>query len=369
MTKAKDLAGLLDPTGKITSPDLGPGLALSGGLSVNGTITANSFSGNGAGLTSVGGGGNTYNNISVFTSNGTFNVPPSTTRMRVILVAGSPGNPGASGYNGTATGPAVLISNGGSGGVGGTGGTTSFGSIVTVTPTSSSNTDPLPLSVTSDFPTISTRIPTFTTSNSTGVFLLNNVSSSYATSTPPSFVFGNPSGVVKYFYGPFAASYPVVVGAGGAGGGGGGGGAAAASNPTGGLPPGLGVASNGTAASGTTAGAGGAGAPTNGFVYASGGGGGGGGGAGGNIPTPGGAGAPGGSTPVGAPLTGSPGLAGTTGTPLVPLTNSRAPGGQGGAGRNGNSCCPCYGGYSFTSGTGGTGGTGGYSGIVIVEYN
>jgi hypothetical protein len=77
-----------------------------------------------------------YASMNVFTSPGTFNIPPTTTRIKVTVVGGGGGTPGSSGApmpQGEGWAATAPGGSGGAGGAGGTGGTTSFGSYATAT--------------------------------------------------------------------------------------------------------------------------------------------------------------------------------------------------------------------------------------------
>lgn len=81
----------------------------SGNVSVAGTVTASSFSGDGSSLSGIAGG---FSNMDVITSTGTWTNPGSVTKVKVTVVGGGGG--GAGGYRGP------VQCGGGGGGAGGT---------------------------------------------------------------------------------------------------------------------------------------------------------------------------------------------------------------------------------------------------------
>ena len=128
--------------GTIDSADFGPGVitapAIASGavtsakldtsLSIPGTMTATSFSGDGSSLTGIAGG---FSNMDVFTSSGTWTNPGNVTKVKVTVVGG-----GGGGGGGSHTG---LVGRGVSGGVGGGGG----GSAIEVIPFPSATNVPV----------------------------------------------------------------------------------------------------------------------------------------------------------------------------------------------------------------------------------
>ena len=264
-----------------------------------------------------------FSNMTVFTSPGTFNIPPSTTKLKVTVVGGGAGTPGSPTTNGGL--PNI------SGGAGASGSVTSFGSYQTATGGT------VPASGTA--PGADLIID--------GQYIGKYGSTGKATSDFSSLA-GNFHGIggygVKIISAPFPVTIvPVTVGVGGGGGGGGG-------SPS--CVPNAGTA--GSAASGVNGGPGGPGGPNPAPMQIGGAGGGGGGGAAGwSVGTGGTAGARG-PGPSGPFFPAS--QAGTPGTGPF----NRVGGGSGGNGGGGAYCGGC--------GAGGPGGSGGHSGIVIVEF-
>jgi len=274
-------------TGTITGPQIAPGVIPSGGFS----------------------------NMTIFTSPGTFNIPPSTTKLKVTVVGGGAGQPGF-----PSTGPSNP------GGAGASGAPSSFGSYQTATGGS---------------------VPASGTAPGADLILDGKTLGKYG-STLVGYQVASPfAGMGGYGERILSAPFPVTAVPVSIGAGGGGGGGAGSFN-------GNGIAGQGGfAASGITGGAGGNGAGPVGFPYQAGGGGGGGGGAAGAPVGNGGGAGSAGQTMPGYPLA----VAGTPGTGPF----NRFGGGTGGPGGLG---------YSFegTPGGGGTGGGAGHSGIVIVEF-
>ncbi len=277
-------------TGTITGPQIAPGVIPSGG----------------------------FTNLSVFTSPGTFNIPPSTTKLKVTVVGGGAGVPGTPSAQSRA------------GGAGATGGPSSFGSYQTATGGS---------------------VPASGTAPGADLILDGQLFGKYgssivsvtAVSTPIGFVdiagaspFAGRGGYgEKIISAPFpVTAVPITVGPGGGGGGGGG-------------SDGTGAGGAGQAGSGANGGNGGAGGNSPPSL-SKGAGGGGGGGAAGIVGTAGAAGT------MGTGVGGGPAQAGTPGTGPF----NRFGGGAGGAGGVG-------GGEGSNAGNGGAGA---HSGIVIVEY-
>lgn len=263
-----------------------------------------------------------FSNMTVFTSPGTFNIPPSTTKLKVTVIGGGAGGPGFAGSNSSFLG--------GPGGAGASGSATSFGSYQTAT---------------------GGTVPASGTAPGADLIIDGAYFGKYGSSgNAPTFAaasssFSGMGGYgIKILSAPFpVTSVPVTIGIGGGGGGGGGG------SGNGPVPaPSL----AGSAASGATGGAGGIGGPFGGCPSSgAGGGGGGGGGASGSTVGTGGAAGPKG--PGGNPAS-TPGAAGTPGTGPF----NRMGGGNGGSAGIGVNCAA----------QGGVGGTAGHSGIVIVEF-
>lgn len=146
-------------TGAVTADKIGSGAVtsakLDANISVPGTVTATSFSGDGSSLTGIAGG---FSNMEVFTSPGTWTNPGNVTKVKVTVVGGgggggggpSPANIKHGGPGGAAGGTSIEVisfpsatnvpvtrGGGGTGGpqpVGGnSGGTSSFGSYCSAT--------------------------------------------------------------------------------------------------------------------------------------------------------------------------------------------------------------------------------------------
>ena len=305
--------------GAVTGPKIGPA-----------TITAPNIA---PGVIPSGG----FSSMQVFTSPGTFNIPPSTTKLKVTVVGGGAGAPGAPAPTISLPGGACVppsIYPGVAGGAGASGSITSFGAYQTATGGTVSGTGTAPgADLILD-----------------GALYTGRYGTSGLNFTTPSGSFnamnflGMGGNGIKIISAPFpVTTVPVTIGTGGGGGGGGGG-----TNDSGGQ----GIA--GTAASGLNGGAGGNGSnnPTNGGGA---GGGGGGGAAGASVGTGAAGGSRGGSFGPYVPQI-PPGSAGAPGTGPF----NRTGGGTGGAAGAVTG--------SMISGPGGAGGAGGHSGIVIVEF-
>lgn len=265
-----------------------------------------------------------FSNMTVFTSPGTFNIPPSTTKLKVTVVGGGAGSPGA------VSDPAVPPFQ--PGGAGAAGAVSSFGSYQTATGGT------VPASGTAPGADLIVDGKLIGKYGSTGIGLTTPFPCGVRNVSP----FAGMGGYgVKIISAPFpVTTVPITIGIGGGGGGGGGG----TNNVSGAGTP-------GTAASGANGGAGGNGAPNSPGQPVGAGGGGGGGASGSTAGTGGAAGSRG--TGPGSPIT-PLASAGTPGTGPF----NRNGGGAGGANGVGVNC----------AGSGGFGGAGGHSGIVIVEF-
>lgn len=287
-----------------------------------------------------------FSNMQVFTSPGTFNIPPSTTKLKVTVVGGGAGSPGGFLTNVTAAA-----------GVGASGSPSSFGAYQTATGGSATTSGTAPGA---DLIIDGQSLGKYGSSGNTA---LNQGYNTFAPVMSPNLIsnaynhgtgaynlnpFAGKGGYgVKIISGPFpVTTVPVTIGVGGGGGGGGGGRGDLGLTGTAGSP-----------GSGVNGGAGGNGSPSTGTSFV-GGGGGGGGGAGGFCVGTGGA--------AGSRGTGSPNAPATTlataGQPGAGPFN-RFGGGSGGSGGFQNALC-CR--PEMLSGAGG--GAGGHSGIVIVEF-
>ena len=287
-----------------------------------------------------------FSNMQVFTSPGTFNIPPSTTKLKVTVVGGGAGTPG--GFRTFITAAA---------GTGASGSPSSFGAYQTATGGSVTTAGTAPgADLILDGQSLGRYGSSGNTALNQGFTGPNNGCSliTYVTNalTAGSNIYnlnpfaGKGGYGVKIISAPFpVTTVPVTVGIGGGGGGGGG-------SRSGSCV----VGTAGSSASGVYGGAGGNGGNASGTALV-GAGGGGGGGAGGFCVGAGGA--------AGARGTGSPSA------PVTTLATAGQPGagtvnklGGGSGGNGGWQNCSC----SFLANGGAGGGSGGHSGIVIVEF-